>query len=301
MRTNSILLAAAALLLSAACNKEPVPAGEITVQASVGEPTKVAYDGVSAQFKPGDEIAVYAWTGDAAKVPTDRVVDGVVNTLGTDKKWTPASKMLWLDGSTPHFFLGVFPAPAAAISDFSAVPFTLESAEIAKSDLLTARNFGPQDVGLKSSTGTVNLTFEHMMARLDVNLKFRNQWDDTPSVSGVTVDARKTATVNYITKAFTATGDASAIDIPAVTAVPSGYKLGYSGLQIPQDDVRKITITVDGKEFIYEAGTDITLVGGKITTVGLNVGRDKLELGDISIADWTLEADLGDNEMRQTY
>ena len=76
-----IFLTASALLLLSGCNKafDPVGAGSITVEASIGAMTKVTTDGVASSFVEGDKIAVYAWTGSAAAVPAERVVDGVVD------------------------------------------------------------------------------------------------------------------------------------------------------------------------------------------------------------------------------
>jgi hypothetical protein len=289
MKKNNIYLAAAAALLSlAACNKEIATkeAGDITIDASIGAMTKVSYDGASTSFTAGDQITVYAWMGSAAAVPDTRVVDGVRNTLGTDGKWTPATQMRWKTVTDPHFFLGVY--PAKDITDFTADAYTLDPAAAAytASDLLIATNFGTGNAGLKASAGTVPLTFDHAMAKLNVNLKFRSQWDATPEVTSVTVKAKKTATVNYLTKAVTATGDASEVDIPKAASAATGYALSYSGLQVPQTGVNTVTVTIAGKEYVYESTTEIPLVGGQYTTLGLIVGKDKLELGSISVTDW---------------
>ena len=161
-----------------ACTKDPAfpDAGGITVEASIGALTKVTTDGVESSFVEGDQIAVYAWTGSAAAVPVERVVDGVVNTLGGDGKWTPASRMLWKPGSDAHYFLGV--SPVRAVSDFTADAVTL-SGDYAKDDLLFAKRLE----GLIPGTTPVALTFSHAMARLTVNLKVRNEFGASPVVT----------------------------------------------------------------------------------------------------------------------
>lgn len=288
-RTKIYLVTAAALLALAGCDHALEPAGgAISIEASVGPLTKVTYDGDGASFAAGDRVAVYAWTGSAASVPATRVVDGVVNTFdGT--KWTPASLMRWADASTPHYFLGVSPAPGAAVADLTAVPYTLDPTDYTASDLLLATNFGPGDEGVKPSQTAVPLAFDHAMAKLAVNLKFRSQWATVPAVSAVTVTAKSAATVNYLTKSVTASGTAAPLAMPAAAAVPSGYDLRFSGIQLPQTGVRRIVVCIDGRDFVYEAATDIPLVGGEITTVGLNVGRDRIDLAGITVADWEAE------------
>ena len=296
-RITKYLTLAAALLALAGCNKELAPEGaEMTVEASVSALTKVSAAGDA--FTAGDQIAVYAWLGGATQMPATRVVDGVVNTFdGT--KWTPASLMRWQVTDDPHYFLGVSPAPTAAITDFTAVPYTLDPTKYVESDLLLATT--PD--GVKNTGVAVPLAFHHAMAKLTVNLKFRSQWATTPDVSAVTVTAKSTASVNYLTQAVTATGTASAVSVPEVTSIASGYDRSFSGLQVPQTGVRKVTVTIDGKNYVYEAGEDITLAAGRNTTLNLIVGREKIELEGISLAPWTPEdpLDTGNAEQNMLF
>ena len=291
MRKIYIYTLAAALLSLAGCGKEMAPegAGGITVQASIGTMTKVSYNGASTSFTAGDRIAVYAWTGGAAQVPSNRVVNGEVNTFdGT--AWTPANPMEW-DGLTKaHYFLGI--TPVAAVTDFTADPYTLDPSNYTDCDLLIATSLD----GITPSAAPVDLTFTHAMGKLNVNLKFRSEFGGTPAVTSVSVKAKKTATVNYLTKAVTATGDASEVDIPAAATAATGYSLSFSGLQVPQDGVRVVTVTIAGNEYVYESATDIPLESGKYTTLGLVVGKDKVELASVEVADWTAGTDLPGGE-----
>ena len=276
------LIMSATLLAFAGCGKESVQTGSdaITVEASVGEMTKAT----DSAFTAGDKIAVYAWTGSAAEVPAKRVVDGVVNTFD-GSVWTPASLMRWAPGGVVHYFLGISPAPAAPIADLTAVPYTLDPADYAASDLLLAARLE----GVKSSDGPVALAFSHVMARLRVNLKFRTQWGSVPNSVTVSAVAKSAATVNVLTKAVTATGAVSAVPVPAATAATTGYDLSFSGIQVPQGGVRKIVVSVDGLDYVYESPSDIPLVSGQQTELSLSVGRDRVELSGISLTDWTHE------------
>jgi hypothetical protein len=196
--------------------------------------------------------------------------------------------MLWDDKSSQHYFLGV--SPARSITDFTTDAFTLAPADYAASDLLIATNLE----GLTSQDNPVKLAFDHVMARLDVNLSFRNQWDTAPTVTSVTTSAKNTATVDYLSKTLTASGNASAI---ALTAKDNAT---WSGLQVPQEGVRTLTIQINGQDFVFTHTADIPLVSGKYTTVNLLVGRDRIELSsDITISDWaagsTINGDALDN------
>ena len=293
---NSISAIAAALLLLPGCNKEPGPAdsGCITIEAAVGPMTKMDYDGDKTTFTAGDQIALYAWTGSSSPVPTERVVDGVVNTLGGDGKWTPASLMRWKTMTDKHYFLGVSPA-REDITDFTADPYTLDPANFAASDLLIATNLD----GLTPSSAPVALSFRHAMAKLNINLTFRSQWSVTPEVSAVTVTARSNAKINYLTSVVTATDAASAVPVPALETAASGYDRSFSGLQVPQLGAQKVTVTIAGTDYVYDAGVDIPLESGQITTLNLNVGRDRIELGSMCITNWAAGTSYANQEVVQ--
>ena len=277
-----LALTAAALLSLAGCGKELAPMGaEMTVEATLGALTKVSADG--SAFTTGDQIAVYAWLGSATKNPSTRVVDGVVNTFD-GSKWTPATMMRWQVTDDPHYFLGVYPAPKAAIADLTAVPYALDPADYATGDLLLATT----PAGVKNTGAAVPLGFHHVMARLDVNLRFRNEWPSVPAASSVSVsvEAKSGATVNYLTQTVTPSGTAGNIVLVPATAA-TGYSLGFSGLQVPQDGVGKIIVEVDGFEYVFASANDIPLTSGKFTTLNLVLGKDKLELASVSVSDWT--------------
>ena len=278
-----IPLAALGLMAAACSNDESAPAQQeakyITIEASIGAMTRATTTGNTAVFDAGDKVTLYAWTGSTTAVPADRVVNGVVNTLGTDGKWTPATQMLWADMVTPHYFLGIY--PARTVSDFTADPYTLDPADYEASDLLVARQLS----GLTATQNPVSLTFDHAMAKLYVNMNFRNQWDAAPEVTSCEATAAKTCTVDYLAQTVTA-GTQATISMPS-TAAQTGYEATYSSIMIPQSGFRTVTITIDGQPFTYTHDADIPLVAGKYTTLNLIVGRNKIELGEVSINDWT--------------
>ena len=285
MRTVKLIsLAAIGLIAAAACNREDVNGGadarSISIQASIGEMTKVLTTGYTAVFEAGDQVSLFAWTGSATAVPAEKVVNGVKNTLGTDGKWTPETQMLWADMVTPHYFLGI--CPARTVTDFTADPFTLNPADYAASDLLIATNV----TGLKAQDNPVSLGFHHAMAMLNVNLSFRNQWDGEPTVTAVSATAKKSATIAHLTGLVTASGTAEAV------ALTSKANNAWSGLQVPQSGVHSVTVTIGGKDYVYTHNSDIPLASGKYTTVNLVIGRDTIELASaITIDDWTNQGD----------
>ncbi len=251
--------------------------------------TRVATDGNTSTFEEGDKISVYAWTGDASEVDaTALIVNNTVNTLQSSK-WLAEPMMKWTDMITPHFFLSVH--PTRAISDFTADEVVVDPANQTGSDLLVAVNTGGEgNGGLIASNNPVSLQFDHVMSRLDVELTYRNEFEEIPTVTSVSTEAIKGGTIDYLSGITTATGSADLFDLPLTTA-----NTHYSSVVIPQN-VQKITIVIDSKNYIYEHPESIALSKGKVQTVKLIVGRNRIELDDVVISDWGTETDIEGGE-----
>lgn len=269
-----IMTLAAVAILMAACNNETEVMDNtskyITVDANVAGESRVA---AKDAFADGNQIRVYAWTGSADELPGSYVVNSTNTYDGTN--WTAEPQMLWQDGTTKHYFLSIYPDRDIANRDY-----TLGE------ELLIATNFGTDNAGVTPISTPVSLAFDHVLSKLCVNLNFRSQWDATPEVTKVEATAKKTATVTFLTKTVTAKADetADAISLDAQTPAATGYDLSYESLMIPQE-FTGVTITIDGQEFKYTGNA--TLASGKVTTLNLNVGRDKVTLaGEITINSW---------------
>ena len=298
MRTKTYLFALMAMALTlGSCSADDNGIGGetskyITVSTSIGNMTRVATDENGGQkFEDGDEISVYAWTGAPTVAPetSERVVNNAINKL-TNGSWVSTPQMLWKNNRDKHYFIGVY--PTKAISDLAAGEYVFDETKQTESDLLVAVN--PDGLSYNADEQqTVPLTFTHVMAKLLVNLTYKNQWGtEGPTVDKVVVgDAVKSATVNYLTKVVTPSavaGDKANFDMPALTANKQ-----YASIIIPQDGVQKITIVIGGKNFIYDNGTPFKFESGKVTTINLEVGRDQVILDEVKISDWTEGSTFG--------
>ena len=305
-----IVLISLALVCAAACNKagnnKEAASVTITVNAGIRE-TKVAYDGNKAVFEAADDLALFAWIGDKTAIPAQLVVNNVTNILGTDGLWAPVKQMLWYDMVTPHYFMAV--SPSREVASFTADPYTLDPAtdKYEESDLLIAIN----DAGLKANDNPVQLTFDHAMATLNVNLKFHNQWTEgnPPSqteitealIQSVEATAKDHATIDYIHKAVTATGEWAQVALNKVK------NASWTTLMIPQDSFSIIYITLDGNDawlggngtYTFRSAEPIKLESGKVTTVNLIIGRDQVTLDKdgIQITDWASQGEPTEGEI----
>lgn len=298
MNIKNLLLATTAILF-AACSTDsdvlpPQDLGQIRVTASVGAMTRVAHSGNSTTFETNDRISVYAWLG-ADNDMQRLVVDNSINTLGGDGTWTAEPQMLWADNTSDHYFLGIYPERNGA-TDYDADPYTLDFNNQTASDLLVARTTA------KPTGSAVKLEFEHVMAKLVVNLSFRNEWTTAPEVASVTATACTEATVNYLenpVEVTPATGQ-NLVVIPF-----TGTSASFAGIMIPgQSGFRTINVTLEnGKVYTYTHSADIDLQPGRYTTVNLVLGRDRIELDDagISVSDWENGTSIDGAEATEAY
>lgn len=292
MKKTILFTAALATMALSSCNKDNEQAVEsakyITVSTNIGAMTRVASNGNTATFEEGDAISVYAWPGLADEVNAAAlVVNNTTNTL-QNSKWTAEPMMKWADMVTPHFFLSVY--PSRAITDFKADAVVVDPANQEASDLLVAINSGLEKAGLTATDNPVSLQFQHVMSRLDIELTYRNEFEVTPTVTSVTTEAQNAGNIDYITGVIAAAGSADLFDLPVTTA-----NTNYSSVIIPQG-VQKITIVIDGKSFIYNHPTPLVLNKGKVQTVKLIVGRNRIELDEVTIGDWGTQTDVEGGE-----
>ena len=279
-------LAAMTMILGSCSDSENTTGTEapksITVSTSIGKMTRITTDEKGAQaFSEGDEISVYAWTGSADKVPAaaERVVNNAINKL-TDKVWVATPQMLWKNNLDQHYFIGIY--PTKNVDNLTADTYTFNAENQLASDLLVAVNAKGLSY-TKDAKDAVKLDFTHVMAKMVVNLTYKNQWGGIPTVKNVVVsDAINEATINYLTKAVTPTATAQAdFEVPATVA-----NTQYVSVLIPQNGIQKLAITIGDKSFIYDNGTPFNFESGKITTINLEVGRDQVILDEVKISDW---------------
>ena len=267
----------------------------INIDAQLSQPTKttIAADGTMS-FTSGDAISVYAWTGSASTLPTTAdgfVVAGNTNTFN-GSTWTASPQMLWKDLTSPHFFIATYPQ-----RDITQTNFTLDTSKQSECDVMVATNLGTDSKGIIATETAIPLAFDHLMAKLQVNLQFRNQWGESgPTSVAVYINSKGSATIDYLAKSVTPTGDASYINLPSVAAAVEGYAKSYESIVIPVSDLKNIKIAIDGHDYIYTHDTAIQLQGGKTTIVNLMVGRNEITLGSMSIKGWEELVVIGDDK-----
>lgn len=275
---------------------------EIKIKTTIGSMTRTTVTDNATQFVEGDKFMLYAWDGtfSATKTPW---INGVDVTL-TSSKWVPASQILWKTETTAHDFLGIYPSSIITTgAQLDNVTYTFnDNGNVIANDILRA--YTPAVT--MPENNVLTLPFKHIMAKLKVNLTFRNQWDTAPTVTSVAGNLASSATINFYTDAVTPVigTTESSRTLTALATPATGYTYSYEIIATPGDNkFNKIVITIDGKTYTYTyspANTNdpnnLSLIAGKITTVNLIVGRNKVDLDmdgsgsgsqGITISEWT--------------
>lgn len=276
-----ILATTALVMIFTSCQKdketENAASKHIKLDAGMATFTRAT----ETEFNDGDKISVYAWAGAdiAAALLAPLVVGNSINTLnGTT--WSAEPVMVWKDILTPHYFVAIYPAREdGSITNFETYEFTLTGNK-KHDDLLFANN----KTGVKERDNKpVSLVFDHSQSKLVVNLTLRNQFGDNPMVNKVTVLAKNIAIIDFIADTTVEKSDAPPLEIKIEEVTPNTK---YELVVVPQM-VKKITITINGKDYTYNHPTDLALVQGKSNTINLFVGRDSIKLASsITINPW---------------
>lgn len=298
-----IYMAALAMTFIACSNEDDIvyTNKDIKIQTTIGTMTKTTVDAQgAAKFVKGDQFSFYAWDGTFAADNTPWI-ENVKITLDDDgKTWTPESQILWKTTETKHDFLGIYPASLITeTTNLAEVIYDMnDDGDVIANDILRAYS---HEVVMPKSNNTLTLPFKHIMAKLRVNLKFRNQWDEDPEVSSVWAKLNKKAKINfYDNNVTTAANDTYGRNITKMETPAEGYVYSYEIIAVPGDlDFNTIKINIGDETYTFtytdDNNNNISLISGKVTTVNLIVGRNKVELvtpaegeeGGITIDDWT--------------
>lgn len=252
----------------------------ITITTNIAGATRLGSNNVSTYFVPDDSVSIYAWTGanDAAPPADLRVVDNSINVLDASQEWIAKPQMLWKNPYERHYFVGVYPANKTSVADMANVPYTLDTGNQERSDVLIAT----KSDGVLPSKYPVDLEFRHVMSRLLVSATFGDQWGgQSPKVDKVVLgNVATSATINYATRTVTPTTDRRDLELPESASDQ------YLSVLVPQSGVNTVTFTIEGKEYSYTHPTDIELKSDRMVFLYLNVGRDEISLRGMRIVNW---------------
>lgn len=305
---NKIMPAILALMaVVSSCTKEELPSAaqdntDIDITAQVGKTvTRVQQTSDNVYvFEKNDTLAVVGWYGaDWNTYPTpwsDANAKWWINSLCVNNgaKWVSTPQMRWQNVPDPHHFLAWWPSTFTNAGD-NLSDVKVDMNKLKEKDVLVAR------LSTVPTPGTpINLQFEHIMARFDVNLTFAEQYDIYNNVK-VSLDLQTNATVDLVaaTNPVIVAGGAKTTETMPVIATKTGFDYSCSSIVVPQSLTNPV-VTIK-----FQNGTAKTLAythpaflfeSGKRTTLNLTVGRDYVNVVDVTVTPWVDGGNIGNDE-----
>ena len=288
MKTLRYIALAALTLSFAACEQEdinPAVQGDpdaVKINATIGNmQTRVAYSGDNGvtNFVNGDAIKVVNLMRTSKNEATYTTTDGT--------NWTTTDAMVW-NSSSKNIFQAWYPVAEYSSYDTFTIPTDQSDAtKLASADWMTAST-GEID---KPGNGVLDLSFQHRLAKVTVNLTFSSQYPEGyQHVSDFTFYTNE-ETQQAITPLANSETSYTAILRPGEYADESYFiYLMMDGIE--EHDVLGKTTTAA-----------INLEAGKHYTFTLKVGKDVVSIDDVTVADWNEEEIDGGvaEEVPQTY
>ena len=240
----------------------------VKVVASVSNmQTRVAYSGDNGvtNFVNGDAIKVVNLMRTSKNEATYTTTDGT--------NWTTTDAMVW-NSSLKNKFQAYYPVAEYSSYDAFTIPTDQgDATKLASADWMTAST-GEID---KPGNGVLDLSFQHRLAKVTVNLTFSSQYPEGyQHVSDFTFYTNE-ETQQAITPLANSETSYTAILRPGEYADESYF----------------IYLTMDGIEEHDVLGKTTTaainLEAGKHYTFTLKVGKDVVSIDDVTVADWEEE------------
>lgn len=287
-----IFYAAAALMLLASCNKnddmpqvDNYPAdGAVRIATSL---TAMQTRSGGATAYTGTDLSLSTNYGAGDKYTVSNIRWTTAN-AGTT--WTPTTQMLWKNSTTPVAIYAYAPH-AAGVTDLSLVPFRVksdQSAGLTSSDLVgyVNPNFVPATDLV--ADGKINIALDHKLSKLTLDISFGDQFGGAATIESVTLP-ETLPMVNYnATTGVVSTASGTAM--PITMHHLEGNK--YDVILAPQTIAagkQMITVVLAGSsvEYHYTVPTGgHTFASGTAYTMKLKVGKEKIELGVVTVTGW---------------
>ncbi len=296
-----LLLAAAALLGGlTACNNEvaepQVPDNAVRLTASIGNPFSTRSTPLvnnAAQFEEGDEIYLLA-----NEIGAGPDVYQAANTYRLNNgKWSPTDGKYILWKANELHFNAYYPASIAKealekegiLDNFlSYVPTDQSSKEkIAKADLMIME----PEANFKK-TDPVNIQMQHKTVKVTVNIKgFKNEYEPGVKVENVRFVAFNSNPAITEEKTYLPYTESDG-------SINSSYTILLPYISATKLKELKVTMQPRGHRAVT---ADLSSVYGgtgygKHYTVNVIVGKDRLEVGDVIVSDWSGSLDLPNGE-----
>ena len=274
-----LMLALASCIFVASCSKEengilPQSEGDVVFTASM----KTVARATETSFEEGDKIGVYAVSTQANTasqlLSSGNYADNVCYTYRDGMFVNQQGIVRPTDGGLRYYAVYPYTTPCGATFRFSVKTGQLHSGQYTQSDLCTA-------VSDITAEKEVDLVFSHRLSHVVVNLEGEALGTGRPTVklnnvnTGCDVDLNANTFTAYESRA-------------TVTCAENGTN-SYKAIIVPQTieaGSAFLTVTLNGKEYVLKAASDIRLASGKQQVFNLVIEKDEIVSFSGEILPW---------------
>lgn len=259
-------------------------------------------------FDDKDKVHVVGWHGDWDQYNKPWVMaadawwnDSVYTYDKTAGRWKTDDYMRWQNGDgLEHHFVAWWPENIIKSNEnLTAVNVTV-TGDYNKDDILLAHWSGT-----RPENNQLNMEFKHLLSRFDVHLIFRDEYAGAKDIS-IQTHLKKTAECNFLTGEVTATSG-EGIKMQQRPYPDANYDWSGTCITVPHnfpmsEQLLTIRFTVNGvdKAISYTHSQDLNFHSGERITLNLYVGKDKVELIDVSVNGWEQE-DIHAGEAEESF
>ena len=312
MKKNYLLFAAAALTLAACSNDENLNDGPVELRlGSALEVETRATNVQNTQIVSGE--TVYAWVDESDGNP---YINAWQLTADGNGCFTGSKQFFPQSGNAVNIYAIHGNFGTTTFTDFPTTPLThtvsttqTSDADVAKSDLLYAA-YDEDAHPTQRPVTTVNMTFYHMLSKIDVGLKPGDGLTVTDlqnatvsivnTVASATFTPQKTDLTEEATRAaMVSVNETTAASIAMSTAVSTDFSSRAEAIIVPQtltSNTQFIQVTLnDGANLYYTLPQQVEFKSGMKYTYDITVHNTGLEVRS-NIINWgTDDSYSGDN------
>ncbi len=272
---NTRVLVLTALGLLSSCmksgNQEPIPES-IPIQISI---FKAAGD----TFETGDNVGVFVTNESNELLPNGNHMDNGKFTFdGTT--WNVENGLYWLDATTKANFYGYYPY-TSSVPSITAFPFNVSKDQRSERSYKASDFMWGKVTGVTPTLNSVNITAEHRMSCLIVNINVGTGWkeEDIQNANVTLCSLRTSSLVNLTDGNITANGN-----ITEIKPFKVSYKT-YKAYVVPQTilDTELVKLEIGDKAYILK--TTIDLESGKQHTCTIDVKQSNEGI-NVKIGPW---------------
>ena len=289
---------AMAMLTLSSCQKEDVALGngsypeDNVVRVSTSVNALATRSGETATEYAGENLGLMI-----ANFLNNSYSYGNIKWTKSSGAWSPESQMLWKNATESVAVMAYAPyLETEEEIEIAAFPFkvqTDQSAGTLSSDLVAYYN--PNFVPANDLVdGNIPVAFDHKLSQLNFAFTFGNEFEGVGAISSVKVIANSSAKFQLNSDLAKDLGEKAEItafdsgDAYSVIVPPQEFEAGETMVEI---------ITTDGRIFGYQPSTTHTFASGTAYTINLRIGKDKLEIDDITVSDWETGDSLGEGNL----